>query len=185
MHLMMALLGAKVALAMPPRGPGPGQVGDESVTVLLGTNSAFDGDPATFRLTVQGEADLARGRDVRLALAVPVTWMTSGTDRFGVSFNSSVFEIPPSLRLRLLPRLAVRPYADLGLGIAIASTTSDGWLFSDQTQTVGWMTRSALGIELGSTEGLFVAVEPFSMDTYHLGANSTRVGAMVGVGSRF
>jgi len=182
MQIVLALLSTP-AHALPPDRRGP--VGCESFTVLLGTNTAFDGDPATFRLTLQGDTDLVGGRDARLALAVPVTWMTSGEHRFGVSFRSSVIEIPPSLRLRLLPRLPVRPYADLGLGVAIASTDTGSWLFSDQSQTVGWMTRSAIGLELGDPRGLFFAVEPFSMDTYHLGADSTRVGAMLGLGSRF
>ena len=183
---VLAMLGTTAAHAY-PRGPGPGDgpVGRESFTVSLGTNSAFDGDPATFRLTVEGEGDLTRGPDLRLAVAVPVTWMTSGEDRFGVSFASSVFEIPPTLRLRLFPRLAVRPYGDLGLGVAIASTTTDSWLFSDQTNTAGWMTRTALGVDIGDPRGLYVKIEPISMNTYHLGGNSTRVGAMVGVGSRF
>jgi hypothetical protein len=159
--------------------------GDSAVSVLIGTDSAFDGDPATLRIRLQGEADIVDGGVVGLAGVLPITWLTAGTDSFGFSTRQSVFEVPPSLRLRLLNNLWVRPYADLGVGMVITTESRDGFLMKSRDNNVGWMTRSAIGVELGATHGVMVQIEPLSAQTYHLGGDFARFSAMIGVGSRF
>lgn len=159
--------------------------GDGAFGVMVGTDSAFDGNPATIRLTAQGIGDLIDGDLVSIAGVVPVTFMTGGDDRFGFSSRQTMFELPPSVRARFLSSLPIRPYADLGLGLAAASRTEDSWLLEGHENAVGWMTRAALGAELGDTDGLFVLVEPLSWQTYHLGGNYSRLAGMIGLGSRF
>lgn len=180
---LVAALGvpASIAAAATPAEDG----GDSSVSVMIGTDSAFDGDPATLRLRVQGEGDLVDGGVVGLSGVLPLAWATSGEDRFGVSARQSIIEVPPTLRLRLLNRWWVRPYVDLGLGLVFATSDTETWLFEGRDNSVGWMTRSAVGLELGATEGVIVSVEPLSWQTYHLGGDYSRFAAMVGVGSRF
>ncbi|MEZ4235899.1 MAG: hypothetical protein R3F59_06995 [Myxococcota bacterium] len=159
---------------------------DGSLAVLLGTDSAFDGNPATLRLTLLGQGTLVDGEIAALDAAIPLTWMTSGEQTFGVSTHNSVVEIPPSLRLELLPKLPVRPYGDLGLGVAVSTTRYDGWLFGAADRTAGWMTRSAVGVELGPPDGVMFIVEPLSAQTYHLGdEHYARLSGMIGVGSHF
>jgi hypothetical protein len=159
--------------------------GDGSFAVLLGGDTAFDGNPATIRLTLQGEGDLVDGEMAGLAVVVPVTWMTTGEESFGISARHSVFELPPSLRLRLLNTLAVRPYADLGLGLVVASSEADSWVLEDREDNAGWMTRAAIGVEIGQTEGVYFVAEPLSAQTYHIGGDYARLGGMLGVGARF
>ena len=166
-----------------PAPPPRDAPGDAAVTVLLGTDTAFDDNPASLRLTVSGEGDLVRDESVALALALPVTLMTAG--QFGDSVaNQTALELPPSLRLRLLPRSIVRPYGDLGLGLAVVSRNENGGLFSDAEQTVGFMTRAALGLEIGEPDGFMFVVEPLSARTYHIGPTYGRFGIMVGGGAR-
>lgn len=172
---------APAALAATPADDG----GDSAVSVLIGTDSAFDGDPATVRIRVQGEADIVDGGGVGLAGVLPITWLTAATDSFGFSARQSVFEVPPSLRLRLLNKLWVRPYADLGVGLVLTTESRDGFLMKSRDNNVGWMTRSAIGVELGATHGVMVQIEPLSAQTYHLGGDFARFSAMIGVGSRF
>jgi hypothetical protein len=159
--------------------------GDGAFAVFVGTDSAFDGNPATIRLTAQGVGDLIDGDLVSLAAVVPVTFMTGGDDSFGFSSRQTVLELPPSLRARFLSSLPVRPYADLGLGLAAASRSEESWLLEDHENVLGWMTRATLGVELGDEDGLMVMVEPLSWQTYHLGGSYGRLAGMIGVGSRF
>src|SRR5688572_28287068 len=167
-----------------PAPPPRDAPGDAAVTVLLGTDTAFDENPASLRLTVSGEGDLVRDESVALALALPVTLMTAG--QFGDDVaNQTALELPPSLRLRLLPRSIVRPYGDLGLGLAVVSKNANGGLFSDANQTVGLMTRGALGLEIGDPDGFMFVVEPISARSYHIGPTYGRFGIMIGGGARF
>lgn len=159
--------------------------GEGSFAVMLGTDTALDGDPATFRLAVQGVGDLIDGSLLGLGVSLPVTWMTYGEDRFGASISRSVFEIPPSLRLRLLSGMPVRPYLDMGLGLVFASSRTDDWVLEQRRSSAGWMSRSAIGVEIGKTDGLMVVAEPFTVQSYHIGGSYGRLGGMIGVGSRF
>lgn len=159
--------------------------GDSSLSVLLGTDSAFDGNPASLRLRVQGEGDLVDGGVVGLSGLLPITWTTAGEDSFGISTRQSFVEVPPSLRLRLLNQLWIRPYADLGIGLVFASSRGNNFLLEGTDNGLGWMTRSALGLELGATQGVVVSLEPLSWQTYHLGGDYRRFAAMIGIGSRF
>lgn len=179
------ILGASAALAFGLQPVEASAGNSAALSAMLGSDTAFDGDPATFRLTVQGQTDLAYGDVVGLAVAVPVTWMSGGTDGFGIDPRQSVVEVPPSLRLRLLSALPVRPYADLGVGVVLASRPNDGWLLGGHTAVAGWMTRSAIGVEIGGIEGPFFVVEPLSFQTYHLDLDYSRVGLMLGGGARF
>ena len=175
--------------AHPHHGHGPppppaDQPGDAAVTVLLGTDTAFDGNPASVRLTISGEGDIVRDQGVALAVALPVTIMTAG--QFGDSVaNQTALELPPSLRLRLFPHGIVRPYGDLGLGVAIVSKNANGGLFADASQTVGLMTRGALGLEIGEPDGFMFVIEPISARSYHIGPTYGRFGMMIGGGARF
>lgn len=179
----LVILGGSEAIAAAATPAEDG--GDSSVSVMIGTDSAFDGDPATLRLRVQGEGDLVDGAVVGLSGVLPLAWATSGEDSFGISSRQSIIEVPPSLRLRLLNRWWIRPYADLGIGLVFATQNTDTWLFEGRSNSVGWMTRSAVGLELGATHGVIVSVEPMSWQTYHLGGDYSRFAAMVGIGSRF
>jgi hypothetical protein len=170
-----------VAEKAPPRDEG----GDAAVTVLLGTDTAFDANPASLRLTLSGETDIVRDKDVALAIALPFTIMTAGNS-FNGGVNQTAFEIPPSLRLRLLPHSIVRPYGDLGLGVVFVSENgSGGGLFESHDQTAGLMTRGALGLEIGDPDGLMFVVEPISARSYHIGPTYGRFGVMIGGGARF
>lgn len=179
---------ARMMLLVPlalPMGAWARSPGDTSFAVLLGSDTSFDGDPATFRLTVLGGGRLIQGDLLGFDVVVPATWMTSGENRFGVSTRNTAVEIPPSLRLELLPRLPVRPYGDLGVGLVVATTTADSWMFDGSSRAAGWMTRSALGVELGPPGGVMFIVEPLTARTYHLEGHYARVGSMVGVGGHF
>jgi hypothetical protein len=169
---------ARVADDPPPRAD---ERGDAAVTVLLGTDTAFDGNPASLRLTVSGEGDLVRGTGAALAIALPVTVMTAGSS----GPSQTAVELPPSLRLRLIPRSVVRPYGDLGLGLALLASNEGDGLFADADQTAGLMTRAALGVEIGDPDGLMFVIEPVSVRSYHVGSTYGRAGIMIGGGARF
>ena len=160
---------------------------DRGATVLIGTGTAFDEDPETLRLSVRGELPIVGSDTATLGAVLPLSFRTEGESAFGVSVQRTLLELPPSLRVRAIPTMPVRPYADGGLGLAWMITETDGW-FQDQTTTrAGWMSRVALGVELGPTDGNFaVVVEPASWRTYHIGdADETEFGAMIGVGARY
>lgn len=161
------------------------QTRDTSFGVLIGTDTAFDGDPSTFRLSLQGAGDLTTDDIARLGIVMPLTWMTTGEDTFGISTRHTVVEIPPSLRLSLFHDLPVRPYGDVGLGLAVATDEVDGWPFGETDRNVGWMSRAAIGVEIGSSDGFMVMVEPLSLRTYHIDGTDARLGGMVGVGTHF
>lgn len=165
------------------KGPPPDERGDSAVSVLLGTDTAFDSNPASLRLTVSGETDLVRDREVALAVALPVTLITSGNFNAGGS-GQTAFEVPPSLRLRLLPHSIVRPYGNLGLGVVFVTENGNG-LFESHTQTAGLMTRGALGVEIGEPDGFMFVIEPISARSYHIGPTYGRFGVMIGGGARF
>jgi hypothetical protein len=159
-----------------------------SFSVLIGAGTAFNDNPETFRLTFEGVGDLTQGNVAEFNVVLPVTWMTSAEDQFGISTRHSAIEVPPSLRLQLLPNAVIRPYGDLGLGVVFTTHTAevgDEWVFPQNERSVGWMTRSALGLQIGDPEGLMFVVEPFSAQTYRLQGGFARVGAMIGLGSRF
>jgi len=159
--------------------------GAGGVSVLIGTDTAFNGTPWTGRLTLEAQGDLVRGTGVALAFAMPATWMSSGRAHFGLG-RQSVIEAPPSLRLRLGPELPVRPFLDAGIG-AVFVTTNDqrGFLFRNRVEDTGWMTRAAFGIEIGSNHGPMLVLEPVQWQTYHLGRDYSRWGAEIGIGGRF
>ncbi len=155
-----------------------------SFSVLLGSDTGFNDRPATLRLGVQGEGRMLGGEVASLSAVLPITYMTAGQEEFGLSTRQSVLEVPPSLRLRMFSMLPVRPYADAGIGLAFATRDEDNWLLEDHEASAGWMTRGALGVEIGESDGLMVVLEP-SIQTYHLGGSYARFAGMFGIGSRF
>lgn len=139
---------------------------DDYVQVLLGTNSAFDGNPATMRLSLRGERGLSHGPTVGSAFVLPVTITTSGETGFGLSTRQTLIEIPLSLRGRLFPNGTVRPYGDIGAGVAFGTSRLDGWFFDTSDAGVAFMTRTALGLEIGNPHSWSLVVEPVSWANY-------------------
>ena len=154
-------------------------------SVLLGTSTAFDGDPASLRLSVRGEGDLTDGEILGLSALMPVTIASRGEGSFGLSASQTIIELPPSLRLRLFPEGPVRGYGDLGAGVVVGTSAFDGWFFDDSNSNLAFMTRFALGLEVGSADGLAVIVEPISVGTYHASKQTNGTfGLMLGIGAR-
>ncbi len=155
-------------------------------SIGIGAETAFDGEPATFRLALSGDSDFAASEKIAVALAMPISFITDNDQSDGVSVKRTLFELPASLRLRVLPAGIVRPYGDVGAGVAVViSNTIDEQGVSDKDQLTGFMTRAALGVELGPKgRGFLVAVEPLSTRTYYLNSTYAALGFMVGVGYR-
>jgi hypothetical protein len=152
---------------------------------LVGTDTSFQGSPASFRFTISGEYDAVGNDQMALAIAMPITFVTQGDESFGVSVRHTAFELPPSLRMRFLPTSVVRLYGDFGLGmVVVTSNTTDGWYFL-QDDDVGFMTRFALGLEFGPPRGPMFLLEPLSTRTYWMGDTYGRIGFMAGFGGRF
>jgi hypothetical protein len=154
------------------------------VSILLGTATAFDGNPATVRLSVRGEGEIADAEIISLNALLPVTLATQGQDGFGVSGAQTFVELPPSLRVRLLPKAPISAYGDVGAGLAVGTSEFGGWFFDDATSNVAFMTRLALGAEIGSPGGLTLIVEPVNIGTYHGQGFRGIYGVMIGLGTR-
>jgi hypothetical protein len=152
---------------------------------LFGTDTSFQGGPASFRFTISGEYDATGNDQFALSIAMPITLVTQGDESFGVSIHHTAFEIPPTLRMRLMPTSVVRLYGDFGMGMVIVtSSTEDGWYLA-QTDDVGFMTRFAIGLEFGPKRGPMFLLEPISTRTYWMGPTYGRIGFMAGFGGRF
>ena len=151
------------------------------VQALVGVNSAFDGDPASLSVTGRYESTRSPG-PVAASFLLPVHVSTRGEERFGVSSNHTRIDIPPSLRLRIVPESPVRAYGDLGAGVAIATSRVDGWLVEDSDTATAFLTRAALGIEVGPAAGPALAIEPLSVHTTYGGSGTrTSLGLMLGI----
>jgi len=160
--------------------------GGGSIAILVGADSQFNGTPWGARGTIQLSGDVAQGKDAALAFVLPGTWLSTGHNQFGLG-HTNVIEAPPSLRLRMLPQLPVRPYLDAGIGAVFVTTDDrrDSQLFRTRTQDTGWMTRAVFGLEIGANHGPTFILEPVQWQTYHLGRSYSRWGAQVGLGARF
>jgi len=160
--------------------------GGGSVGVLIGTDSQFNGTPWTSRVTFKLSGDILQGTGAAVSFVLPPTWMSTGRTRFGVG-RTNVIEAPPSLSLRLLPELPVRPYLEGGVGAVFVTTGDRGesFLFRSRLQETGWMTRAVFGLEMGANHGPMFLLEPVQWSTYHLGRDYSRWGAELGVGGRF
>lgn len=156
--LAAALLSSTTALAGPTDG---------SVSVLLGTSTAFDEDPETLRLSLRGETPSAGGEVLGASFLLPVTVVTHGEDSFGIDTQYTLVELPASVRLRLLPDKVVSIFGDAGLGLAIGTRNVDSWFGDDTDSSTAFMTRTALGAEIGDPDGLAFVIEPASLSTYH------------------
>jgi len=160
--------------------------GSGEVAVLVGTNTNFNGSPWTSRLSLHFGGDFLRGPYAALGFVLPVTWMSTGWNQFGVG-RSNVLETAPSLQLRFLPNAPIRPYLDAGIGAVWATPTDNNprFLFRNRTQETGWMTRAAFGLEMGPAHGPMVVLEPVQWETYDLGPHYSRWVAEIGLGARF
>jgi hypothetical protein len=86
------------------------------------------------------------------------------------------------VRVRLFPNSIVRAYGDAGAGIALQTSTTDGWLFEDRDSVASFMTRTTLGAEIGAPDGLSMLIEPASLSTYHAGPDvRATYGLMLGI----
>ena len=140
--------------------------GTDAVSVLLGASTAFDQDPASVRLSIRGELGLDEGDVLGVGFVLPVTIATTGEDGFGVSSRQTLVELPLTLRGNLFPRSPIRGYGDLGLGAAIGTRPLSEWLIEGGDSTVVFMSRAALGVEIGDPDGLALVLEPVSTSTY-------------------
>lgn len=176
--LLAALIGVASA------GPPPISKG---VTLSAGIGATFDRDPATFRVQLQGELPLHADDMVGLGVVLPLEFTTSGNERFGVTTTNSMFTLVPSVRLRLLNAGFARPYADLGIGLAHITATSEGWFYDSSTSRTGWATRALIGLEVGPPSGgVALVIEPLGIDTLHFGSrHSAGYVARLGVGVRY
>lgn len=178
----LALLGAitfTAAIAAPPVSSG--------VTFTTGIGATFDGDPATFRLQLQGETPLQMGETVGLGLVLPLELTTSGTDGFGFDTTNTMLTFVPSLRVRAFNTSSVRIYGDAGVGVAYVTATTDAWIWERTTRRTGLATRVVLGAEIGAPEGgVTFVIEPLGIDTLHFG-NGPIAGwvGRLGIGYRF
>lgn len=138
-----------------------------SFSALVGTSTAFDGDPASLRLSLRGDVGIAHNDTLGASVLVPLTISTTGESGLGFSSQQTVFELPVSFRGTIFPHGKVRFYADAGAGLAWGTSRFDGW-FIDATETNAvFMTRTALGLELGPAESLSFVVEPASWRTFY------------------
>ena len=155
---------------------------DDHVSVLVGTNTAFDGDPASLRLSVRPEFGLSAGPMASASLLVPITLTTWGDDGVGFSTSQSLVEVPVSVRGRLFHDKPLRLYGDLGAGVAIGTSRFDGWFVNSTDQSAAFMTRTAVGLEVGNPDALSFVVEPASWTTYAADdAVRARWGMMLGL----
>ena len=169
----------------PPPPPTEPDYGTSAISVLFGTDTSFYGGPASFRLTVSGEYDATGNNQFALAIAMPITVVSQGDEAYGVSIHRLAFELPPSLRMRVLPTGLVRLYSDIGVGMVIVSSSTDDSWYLAQTDDVGFMTRFAFGLEFGPNRGPMFVLEPLSTRTYWMGDTYGRIGIMAGFGGRF
>jgi hypothetical protein len=171
--MLCVLLGSSVAVA---------DDGDDYLHVLLGTNSAFDGNPASMRLSVRGELGLSHGPTLGASVLIPVTVTTTGESGFGFSSRQTLVEIPLSLRGRLFPNGTIRPYGDIGAGIAVGTGRFGGWLFDTSDRGAAFMTRTALGLEIGNPQSVSLAIEPVSWANYFADRQARATyGFMIGI----
>jgi len=166
---MIALLLATVASANP----------HNALSFLVGTSTAFDDDPASLRLSVRGDVGIAHNDIAGISVLVPVTVSTWGEDAIGFSNSDVLVEVPVGVRGTLLPHGSIRPYADAGLGLAIGSSSFDTWFLNTTSSSTAFMTRVALGLEVGKPEGVSLVVEPASLRTFF--ANDSRARSSFGL----
>lgn len=151
-----------ILLATAPASANP----HNSVSVLVGSSTAFDNDPASLRLSLRGEVGLDHDENFGVAVLVPFTISSYGEDSLGFSSNQTVFEVPVSVRGQLLPHSKLRFNADAGAGIAIGTSRFSGWFIDSSSSATALMTRLALGLEVGPPGGVSLVVEPLEVRTF-------------------
>jgi len=158
--------------------------GTNQVGVMLGTDTSWSNDTPSFRVTLQSGHDVLGNDQFALGGNMPITFVTEGHDEFGISTNNTALEFPPSLRLRLWPNNTVRLYVEVGLGLLWLVTNESTDFYTNEDSDLGFMTRSALGLEIGKPSGFMLLVEPLGTRTYWMGDTYGRVGFMIGGGLR-
>lgn len=155
---------------------------NDGLSVLVGTQTAFDGDPASIRLSVRGEVGLSRSAVLGTSVLLPVTLTVTGQQGDGLDISRTRLEVPLSVRARLLPGGPIRVYGDAGIGPAIGTKRVEGLLVADTDATIVAMTRTALGLEIGNPNKLMFVIEPVSWNTYFTSQRvKGRYGLMVGL----
>ncbi len=180
----LALLGVltlaqTTAFAAPPVSGG--------ITATTGIGATFDGDPATFRLQIQGEIPLHVDDAVGLGLVLPLELTSSGESGFGFDTTNTMLTFVPSIRVRAFNATPVRVYGDAGVGVAYVTAKTEAWIFERTVNRTGIATRVVLGVEIGPPNGgVAFVVEPLGLDTLHFGNRHIAgwVGRL-GIGYRF
>jgi hypothetical protein len=158
---------------------GIGQFG-----VMLGSDTDWAGGPASFRLTVQSGYDFVGNEKFAVGGDFPVTLVTQGEESFGISTNHTALEFPPSFRFRVSPMSVVRIYIEVGIGLVwVVSNETDGWYIKEDSD-LGFMSRGAIGLEIGKPRGFMFLLEPVSTRTYWMEETYGRLGIMAGGGLR-
>lgn len=155
---------------------------DNGLSILAGTASGLDGNPASLRLSLRGEVGTGRNALLGASLLLPITLTVQGTEGLGLDPAQSLLELPISFRGRILPGSPVRLYADAGIGAAVGTSAIDGWRIGESDTSVVAMTRTALGLEIGNPDRFMAAIEPMSWSTYFTSDRiRARYGLMVGL----
>ena len=154
MNRALSVLPLALAFAATPALANP----HNAFSALVGASTALDDDPASLRLSLRGDMGIAHDDPAGVSFLVPVTIASSGNDGFGFSGDRVVVEVPVGVRGTLLPHNVIRPYGDLGVGVAFGAS-----------QDLVPMTRAALGLELGPNESLSFVLEPVEVRTYYPG----------------
>lgn len=128
------------------------------------------GDPSSLRIGLRGELTALSGDVGGIGVVLPVEFGSSSDQGFGIETRNSALEIAPSVRLRLFPEFAVRPYLDLGLGLVHRFGSVDTWFGSAESNRTTFMARSALGVAIGGSEpsGVALILEPIGYRHYGL-----------------
>lgn len=158
--------------------------GTSQVGVMLGTDTSWSERSPTFRVTLQSGHDVFGNDQFAIGGNMPITYVTEGSEEFGISTNNVAFEFPPSLRLRLWPNNTVRLYVEIGVGLVWLWRNQSTDFYTNEDEDLGFMTRSALGLEIGKPSGFMLLVEPLGTRTYWLSDSYGRVGIMIGGGLR-
>jgi opacity protein-like surface antigen len=177
--LLLGVLTLTTANAAPPISGG--------VSLTTGIGSTFDGDPATFRLQLQGEYPLLVDDGVGLGLVLPLELSSSGESSFGFDTTNTMLTLVPSIRVRAFNASPVRVYGDAGVGLAYVTAKTDAWFYERSESRTGLATRVVLGVEIGPSDGgVAFVVEPLGLDTLHFGGSHVAgwVGRL-GIGYRF
>lgn len=179
------MMTAWLALAMGSAMAQDGTVTTGNASFLIGAGALpGSGDPETFVFGVRGEIPVATGEVLGLGVVIPLELASSGDEGFGWQGQNTAFELAPSMRGRIAPGAIVRVYGDLGFGVVHRFSRIDTWFGDAVDNQTTFMTRSALGLEIGGREpgAVSLILEPIGYRHYGLdGDGADRFVAMAGI----